>query len=127
MAAAKILVIEDNPANLELATFLLEVEGHVVLQATTAEEGIALAKAQSPDVIVMDVGLPGMDGLEATRVLRKDPATKDIPVIAATSHAMKGDKEQIMAAGCDDYVAKPLDTRTFAQQVARHVGMRRGT
>jgi CheY-like chemotaxis protein len=114
----KVLIVEDTPVNLELATLLLEQAGFEVITAGTAEEGLALARTATPDVIVMDISLPGMDGLEATRILKADLETKDIPVLAATSHAMTGDEEKTLAAGCDGYVSKPLDTRTFAETVA---------
>ncbi len=121
MAGEKILIVEDNPMNLELATDLLEAAGYVVIQAGTAEEGIKLARDEFPDLILMDVGLPGMDGLEATGVLKQDPATKDIPVIAITAHAMKGDEEKALAAGCAGYITKPIDTRAFPKMVARFI------
>lgn len=116
--ATKVLIVEDNPVNLGLATLLLEQAGFEVIAAGTAEEGIVLAHTETPDVIVMDIGLPGMDGLEATRILKADPETQDIPVLAATAHAMTRDEETTLAAGCDGYVSKPLDTRTFAETVA---------
>lgn len=119
--AHRVLVIEDNEVNLELATDLLEVAGFEVLQALTAETGIELARSQVPDLIVMDIGLPSMDGLEATRILRADAKTKAIPILAATSHAMKGDREKALAAGCDGYITKPIDTRTFADTVRRFI------
>jgi two-component system, cell cycle response regulator DivK len=115
----RILIVEDNEANMELATDLLEVSGFEVLQAPTAEIGIELARSQLPDLIVMDIGLPGMDGLEATVILKADTATRTIAVLAATSHAMKGDQEKALAAGCDAYITKPIDTRTFADTVRR--------
>ena len=115
----RVLVVEDNKANLELATDLLEVAGFEVLQAPTAEIGIDLARSQIPDLIVMDVGLPGMDGLEATRILKADAVTQSIPVLATTSHAMTGDQEKALAAGCDGYLTKPINTRTFADTVIR--------
>lgn len=121
MAGEKILIVEDNPMNMELATDLLEASGYIVIQAVTAEEGINLARAEFPDLILMDVGLPGMDGLEATGVLKQDPTTKDVPVIAMTAHAMKGDKEKAVAAGCDGYITKPIDTREFPKTVARFI------
>ena len=121
MAGEKILLVEDNPMNLELATDLLEAAGYVVIQAGTAEEGIKLARDESPDLILMDVGLPGMDGLEATGVLKQDPATKDIPVIAITAHAMKGDEEKALAVGCAGYITKPIDTRAFPKMVTRFI------
>ncbi len=115
----RVLVVEDNEANMELATDLLEVAGFEVLQAPTAEIGIMLARSQIPDLIVMDIGLPGMDGLDATTVLKADATTQGIPVLATTSHAMKGDQEKALAAGCDGYITKPIDTRTFATTVKR--------
>ena len=108
---AIILVVEDNPSNMEFATFVLESVGHTVLAATTAEAGVTLARAQRPDLILMDIQLPGMDGLEATRQLKGDATTRAIPVIALTALAMKGDEERIRAAGCDGYIAKPLAYR----------------
>lgn len=105
---ARILVIEDNPANLKLASFLLGNVGHTVLSAVDAEAGLKLARAEVPDLILMDIQLPGMDGLAATALLKQDPATAGIPVIALTALAMKADQEKTRAAGCDAYIAKPL-------------------
>jgi two-component system cell cycle response regulator DivK len=120
---AKILIVEDNPTNLTLATFLLESAGHTVLSATDAEAGLTLARAERPSLILMDIQLPGMDGLEATAQLKQDEATRGIPVIALTALAMKGDEERIRAAGCDGYIAKPMRYRellaTVAAQLAR--------
>lgn len=115
---AKILLIEDNPANMALVIFLLKSAGHDVLSATDAEAGLTLARAEQPALILMDVQLPGMDGLQATGELKKDPATRTIPVIALTALAMKGDEERIRAAGCDGYVAKPIRYQDFLQIVA---------
>ena len=117
MRTARILVIEDTPANLELVTDLLEAAGHRVMSATAAEAGIEIARLELPDVILMDVSLPGMDGLEATRRLRADPATEHIPVVALTAHAMHGDESLAMQAGCQAYITKPIDTRTFVRRV----------
>jgi two-component system cell cycle response regulator DivK len=108
-----VLVVEDNPANMTLAKFLLESAGHSVLCAVDAEAGLTLARDEQPDLILMDIQLPGMDGLEATAILKRDDATRAIPVIALTALAMKGDEERIRAAGCDGYVAKPLAYREF--------------
>src|SRR5476651_1843440 len=105
---AKILIVEDNPANMKLATLLLFKAGHTVLSAVDAETGLTLARADQPDLILMDVQLPGMDGLAATALLKKDPATAAIPVIALTAMAMKDDQEKTRVAGCDAYIAKPL-------------------
>lgn len=103
-----ILIIEDNPANMRLAELLVRNAGHEVLSAVDAETGVALARSALPDLILMDVQLPGMDGLEATALLKSAPATAAIPVIALTALAMKADKENSRLAGCDAYIAKPL-------------------
>jgi two-component system cell cycle response regulator DivK len=120
---AKILIIEDNPANMELAVFILKSEGHTVLSATDAETGLSLARGERPSLILMDIQLPGIDGLEAMAVLKRDNATRGIPVIALTALAMKGDEERIRAAGCDGYIAKPMRYKdvlaTIATQLAR--------
>ncbi|MET3130794.1 two-component system cell cycle response regulator DivK [Oxalobacteraceae bacterium GrIS 1.11] len=105
---AKILIIEDNPANMKLASLLLQSAGHTVLCSGDAESGLTLARLDRPDLILMDIQLPGMDGLEATALLKRDPATVAIPVIALTAMAMKADREKSQIAGCDAYIAKPL-------------------
>jgi two-component system cell cycle response regulator DivK len=110
---ARVLVIEDNADNMKLAIFLLESAAHTVLSATNAESGLMLARDEQPDLILMDIQLPGMDGLEATGQLKRDSATSAIPVIALTALAMKGDEERIRAAGCDGYIAKPMRYREF--------------
>jgi two-component system cell cycle response regulator DivK len=115
---AKVLVVEDNPANMTLAKFLLESAGHSVLCAIDAEVGLTLARDEQPNLILMDIQLPGMDGLEATAILKRDDTTRAIPVIALTALAMKGDEERIRAAGCDGYVAKPLAYREFLATIS---------
>jgi two-component system cell cycle response regulator DivK len=115
---AKVLLVEDNPANMTLAVFLLQSADHVVISAVDAEAGLTLAREQQPDLILMDIQLPGMDGLQATSILKGDDATRNIPVIALTALAMKGDEERIRAAGCDGYIAKPLDYKNFLAAVA---------
>lgn len=115
---AKILVVEDNVTNMKLSTFLLESADHEVIAAANAEAGLTLARDSHPDLILMDIQLPGMDGLEATALLKADLATRRIPVIALTALAMKGDKERILAAGCNGYIAKPLDYKNFLMVVA---------
>jgi two-component system cell cycle response regulator DivK len=115
---ATILVVEDNPANMTLAIFLLESAGHSVLCAIDAEAGLTLARQAQPQLILMDIQLPGMDGLEATRLLKREEATRAIPVIALTALAMKGDEERIRAAGCDGYIAKPLAYKDFLAVVS---------
>ena len=119
---AKVLIVEDNPANMTLAIFLLESAGHVVINATDAEAGLTLARDEQPQLILMDIQLPGMDGLEATRLLKQDDATRGIPVIALTALAMKGDEERIRAAGCDGYIAKPLAYKDFLAIVSARLG-----
>lgn len=108
---ARILVIEDNATNMKLATLLLENVGHSVLCAVDAATGLALARAEHPDLILMDIQLPDMDGLAATALLKQNPATAGIPVIALTAMAMKEDQEKTRAAGCDAYITKPLRYR----------------
>jgi two-component system cell cycle response regulator DivK len=115
---AKVLVVEDNPINMTLAVFLLKSAGHTVLSATDAEAGLALAREQHPELILMDIQLPGMDGLEATGLLKQGPDTSTIPVIALTALAMKGDEERIRAAGCDGYIAKPMRYQEFLATIA---------
>jgi len=120
---ARVLLVEDNPASLKLATFLLESAGHTVLSATDAEAGLTLARGQRPDLILMDIQLPGMDGLEAIVVLKQNDSTRAIPVIALTALAMKGDEERIRAAGYDGYIAKPVRyTEFLATITARLAG-----
>ena len=110
---ARVLIVENNPANMTFAVFLLQSAGHTVLSATDAEAGLALARDEQPDVILMDIQLAGMDGLEATALLKRDDATRAIPVIALTALAMKGDEDRIRAAGCDGYISKPIRYKEF--------------
>jgi len=105
---ARILIIEDNPANMKLACLLMEKAGHAPLRAVDAETGLTIAHTEQPDLILMDIQLPGMDGFMATTLLKRDPTTASIPIIALTSMAMKDDKQRSEAAGCDGYIAKPL-------------------
>jgi two-component system cell cycle response regulator DivK len=114
---ARILVIEDNPSNAKLAVFLLTRAGHEVHSVPDAEEGLRLAQAERPDLVIMDVQLPGIDGLTATRRLRADPATRALKVLALTAFAMKGDEQKIMDAGCDDYLAKPYQYGDLLRRV----------
>jgi len=120
---ATILIVEDNPANMKLAVFVLEKAGYQVISAVDAELGLTLAREQRPDLIMMDIQLPGMDGLAATELLKQDEATRNIPVIALTALAMKGDEARIRDAGCDAYIAKPMRYQevleTVAAQLAR--------
>jgi len=119
---AAILIVEDNPTNMTLAAFVLESAGHTVLKATDAEAGLTLARDALPNLILMDIQLPGMDGLEATAHLKAHAATRAIPVIALTALAMKGDEERIRAAGCDGYIAKPMNYKDFLATVTALLG-----
>ena len=118
---ARILIVEDTAANMKLAVFLLESAGHTVLSATDAEAGLALARSERPDLILMDIQLPGMDGLRATALLKRDESTRAIPVVALTALAMKGDEERLRAAGCDGYISKPLRYREFLSTIAEQL------
>jgi CheY-like chemotaxis protein len=126
MAGARILVIEDNPLNLELVRALLEVHGYEVIDSGNAEDGIERARMEQPQLIFMDLSLPGTDGLAATQLLKADAATRHIPVVALTAHAMKGDDERALQAGCDGYLTKPIDTRAFPVVVARFLAREQG-
>jgi two-component system cell cycle response regulator DivK len=117
----RILIIEDNAANMTLAIFLLQSVGHTVLSAADAEAGLTLARQERPDLILMDIQLPGMDGLQATALLKRDEVTCAIPVIALTALTMKGDEQRIRAAGCDGYIAKPMRYQEFLAAVATHL------
>lgn len=114
--AARILVIEDNEANLELMTYLLEAFGHVALVARDGEEGLAVARAERPDLVICDVQLPRLDGYAVVRLLKGDFALRAIPVLAVTAYAMVGDRGRILAAGFDGHIAKPVVPETFVQQ-----------
>jgi len=117
----KILIIEDNEQNLYLVTFILEKNGYDVIQARSGEEGVTLADKNEPDLILLDIQLPVMDGYSVARALRKNPVLKKKPIIAVTSFAMPGDREEALAAGCSGYIEKPIDPDTFMMQVAQHL------
>jgi CheY-like chemotaxis protein len=121
MDAKKILLVEDNPVNRRLVIFLLRSQGYQVREATSALEAFEILKTEQFDLIVMDIQLPGMDGLEATTKLRGEPATAEIPVIAVTSYAMAGDRDKALAAGCSGYVTKPIDKTIFLAEIGRHL------
>ena len=116
---AMILVVDDNPTNLKLACDVLEMEGHTVERALNAEDALQVIKRSAFQLILMDIELPGMDGLTLTRQLKADNATRHIPIVALTSFAMKGDDEKAYAAGCDGYISKPIDTRKFPAQILK--------
>ena len=112
-----ILLVEDNLKNLRLCRDLLELHGHIIIEATDGEEGVNLARLHRPDLIVMDIQLPIINGEEAAKILFSKAETKDIPIIAFTAFAMKGDEERFLKSGFNGYIAKPIDTRQFANQV----------
>jgi two-component system cell cycle response regulator DivK len=114
---SRILIVEDNPRNLKLVRDVLQVKGYVTLEAGTAEEGIGIAGEQHPDLILMDIHLPGMNGIDALRVLRGNPATATIAVIAVTASVMQDDRRLIMEAGFNAYVGKPINLREFLEAV----------
>lgn len=118
----RVLIIEDNAANVELATFVLEDAGFIVDTVTEAGDALAQVASFQPDLILMDIRLSGGDGLTLTQALKSDPATRDIVIVAFTAYAMKGDEARLRAAGCDAYIAKPIDVASFARQVEIALG-----
>jgi len=127
MAGDPILIVDDNPANLKLARVVLERAGYEIRTAADAEEALAALDVFRPRLILMDLQMPGMDGFELTRRLKADPARSGIVVVALTAYAMRGDEEKAREAGCDGYLAKPIDTRTLASIVADYIAGRSGT
>ena len=119
MTEKTILVVEDNKLNMKLVRGLIKIGKYRMLEAMDAETGIQLIREERPDLVLMDIQLPGMDGLSATEVIKADPDLKDIPIVALTSYAMQGDKEKALAAGCSGYIAKPIDTRQFLETVSQ--------
>ena len=122
----RILVIEDSPINMVLMAAILEHAGHTMLKAETAGIGLEIARQHQPDLVLMDLQLPDIDGLAATRILKSDRKTSNIPVIALTAFAMKGDEDESRAAGCDGHVTKPMRYKEFLSEVERVLGARRG-
>jgi CheY-like chemotaxis protein len=116
-----ILVVEDNELNMKLVRSLLQLENYQIIEADNAEKGIQLARDHHPDLILMDIQLPGMDGLKASELISNDEDLKDIPIVALTSYAMEGDKEKALAAGCVGYISKPIETRSFPEAIAKYL------
>lgn len=116
-----ILIVEDDSKNLTLFRDVLQATGYETIEATDGDRGVKLAQASKPDLILMDVQMSEMDGLEATRILKADTNTSTIPIIALTAYAMKGDEERMLEAGCDGYLAKPIDIKEFLKEVSRHL------
>jgi CheY-like chemotaxis protein len=118
---AKILVIEDNQQNMYLCTYILKNQHHEVIQAFGGKEGIECARKSLPDLIILDIQLPEIDGYSVAREIKKDPRTSRIPIVAVTSFAMAGDRERVLAAGCQGYIEKPINPDTFMQEIAAHL------
>jgi CheY-like chemotaxis protein len=121
MAGERILLVEDNPMNRRVVQFILKSEGYIVLEAKNGLEALELVKVHLPDLILMDLQLPGMDGFTTTRIIKEDATTKDIPVVALTAYAMRGDAERAVEAGCDGYITKPIDADEFPKLVSRYL------
>jgi two-component system cell cycle response regulator DivK len=124
MPGELILIVEDNEKNLKLARDLLQFKGFRTLEAEDAEKGLELARANVPDLILMDIQLPGMDGVAALGQLKAEPSTASIPVIALTAFAMKDDRQRFLGAGFDGYLVKPIDIKQFPDQVRQYLGVR---
>jgi len=117
MAGETILVVEDNPLNMELVSDILEAHGYEVRQAINGKEAVQAVELHLPDLILMDIQLPGLDGLTVTGIIKDNPETANVPIIALTAHAMRGDEEKAREAGCDGYISKPIDTRSLPQTI----------
>ena len=124
MSARKILVVEDNDMNMQLVEFLLEEGGYDIVKATSGEEALAITRDSAgiaPDLILMDIHLPGMDGLSVVRAMKAEPRTSGVPILALTAHAMRGDKDRFLEAGCDGYISKPIDVKTFIASIEQYL------
>jgi CheY-like chemotaxis protein len=121
MKIKTILVVEDNELNMKLVKGLIKIGKYRMLEAIDAESGIEKIREQRPDLVLMDIQLPGMDGLSATKIVKEDPSLKDIPIVALTSYAMQGDEEKALEAGCTGYIAKPIDTRKFLETISKYL------
>lgn len=113
-----ILIVEDDERNLKLFRDLLQVSGYTTLEATDGKQGVELAREKKPDLILMDIQMPVMDGLEATKLLKNNDVTKDIPIVALTAYAMQGDEEKMREAGFDGYISKPIDVKGFLKKIS---------
>ncbi len=119
----RVLVVEDNDMNMQLVEYLLEEGGYQILKATSGEEALAVTRdtTATPDLILMDIHLPGMDGLSVVRAMKGDEKTKNVPILALTAHAMRGDKDRFLEAGCDGYISKPIDVKTFLSSIEQYL------
>jgi len=123
MSAKSVLVVEDKELNRKVVRIVLESKGYEMLEATNAEETLQILNAKTPDLILMDIALPGgVDGENLTKQIKKDPRWGHVPILALTAAAMKGDRERLIEAGCDDYISKPIDTRVLVNLVGRYAG-----
>ena len=125
MANKTVLVIEDNALNMKLVRSLLKMGKYDIIEAVNAETGIELARECNPDLILMDIQLPGMDGLNATRIIKEDPSLKNVKILALTSYAMEGDDKKAREAGCDGYIIKPIDTKNFLKTIDKFLSVER--
>jgi len=124
MNGRTILVVEDNDMNMQLVEYLLEEGGYAIVKATSGEEAISITRREGegrPDLILMDIHLPGMDGLSVVRAMKSDARTSRIPILALTAHAMRGDKDRFLEAGCDGYISKPIDVKTFLHSIEQYI------
>lgn len=124
MAGERVLIVDDNASSLKLIAYVMRKGGYDVTLACDGESALESTHRHHPEIVLMDIQLPGMDGLEVVRRLRADPSCREILIIAVSAYAMKGDAEKALAAGCDDYIVKPIDTRTLADLIARHLDRR---
>jgi CheY-like chemotaxis protein len=122
MGGKKVLLVEDNEDNRIVYSTILQHFGYIVMEALNGEEGIAKARAERPDLILMDISIPVIDGWEATQVLKRDPETRGIPIIALTAHALASDREKAMEVGCDSYLAKPCEPKAVVSEVEKFIG-----
>ena len=119
--SAKVLVVEDNEMNMQLVEYLLEEGGFQILKATSGEDALQIANSDIPDLILMDIHLPGMDGLTVVREMKAAENTRRIPILALTAHAMRGDRDRFLEAGCDGYISKPIDVKTFVASIEKYI------
>jgi CheY-like chemotaxis protein len=124
IAAPKVLVVEDNDMNMQLVEYLLEEGGYEIVKASSGEEALSITRdsaSPAPDIILMDIHLPGMDGLSVVREIKSDERMRGVPILALTAHAMRGDKDRFLEAGCDGYISKPIDVKTFLSSIEQYV------
>jgi CheY-like chemotaxis protein len=122
MPSARVLVVEDNDMNMQLVEYLLEEGGYSIVKAASGEEALSIARGGDPvDLILMDIHLPGIDGLSVVREMKADARTRSIPILALTAHAMRGDRDRFLEAGCDGYISKPIDVKTFLSSIRQYL------